>query len=269
MKSGPNNNSGGNGGGNDGTGYNEIIHLLDSDTEDDGTTKATTTKFRILGDGCLFIMDSDSDEDNDTVAVTGSSTTALPLRDPLATAGTKKGGSGRRKRTTEVVAADKENAPTTTSQNTNADEDVQDGDKKPAAQKKTKLEQNNNKTNNTSVPEDDDVMAVPAPPPAFVPAVAVAAVSAVMPHKHGNKDEDDNEEIELVGHTGHNALSDFPHSRENCVQHVFQLDPQKFCPNCYCVSSYFFSNLLILLFGLQRKLRSNDFLQTFCCCNLL
>ena len=76
MKSGLNNNSGGNGGGNDGTGYNEIIHLLDSDTEDDGTTKATTTKFRILGDGCLFIMDSDSDEDNDTVAVTGSSTTA-------------------------------------------------------------------------------------------------------------------------------------------------------------------------------------------------
>ena len=44
MKSGMNNNSGSNGDGNGGKGYNEIIHLLDSDTEDDGTTKVTTTK---------------------------------------------------------------------------------------------------------------------------------------------------------------------------------------------------------------------------------
>ena len=48
-----------------GKGYNEIIHLLDSsDTEDDGTTtKVTTTKFRVLEDNCLLILDSD-DEDN-------------------------------------------------------------------------------------------------------------------------------------------------------------------------------------------------------------
>ena len=233
MKSGTKTNNGG-------TGYTEIIHLLDSsDTEDDDgtTTKVTTTKFRVLEDNCLLILDSDDEDNiNQACAATSSTITALPLTGLLATAGTPKGGSGRRKRT----AADKENAPTKNSQNTNADEDVQDGDKKPAAQKKTKFEQNNNNTNN-NIADDDDVMAVSAPPPAFVPAVA-AAVSAVMPHKHGteNDDEEDDDEIELVGHTGHNALSDFPHSRENCVQHVFQLDPQKFCPNCYCVSSYFF-----------------------------
>ena len=251
MKSGTKTNNGG-------TGYTEIIHLLDSsDTEDDDgtTTKVTTTKFRVLEDNCLLILDSDDEDNiNQACAATSSTITALPLTGLLATAGTPKGGSGRLKRTT---AADKENAPTKNSQNTNADEDVQDGDKKPAAQKKTKFEQNNNNTNHNSAPDDDDVMAVPAPPTAFVPAVAA---SAVMPHKHGNKNEDDNDEIELVGHTGHNALSDFPHSRENCVQHVFQLDPQKFCPNCYCVSYFLFSNLLILLFGLQRKCRSNDFL---------
>ena len=82
-----------------GKGYNEIIHLLDSsDTEDDGTTtKVTTTKFRVLEDNCLLILDSDDEDNiNQACAATSSTITALPLTGLLATAGTPKGGSGRR-----------------------------------------------------------------------------------------------------------------------------------------------------------------------------
>ncbi|EGB06067.1 hypothetical protein AURANDRAFT_29916, partial [Aureococcus anophagefferens] len=42
------------------------------------------------------------------------------------------------------------------------------------------------------------------------------------------------DEIELVGTTGSNALADFPHARENCVTCPFHADPRKHCANCYC-----------------------------------
>ena len=48
------------------------------------------------------------------------------------------------------------------------------------------------------------------------------------------KYDDDNEGIEFVGSKGINPLSDFPHSREDCVKNLFRIDPAKFCPQCYC-----------------------------------
>mmetsp|Transcript_4648 Transcript_4648/g.10520 ORF Transcript_4648/g.10520 Transcript_4648/m.10520 type:complete len:946 (-) Transcript_4648:127-2964(-) len=43
------------------------------------------------------------------------------------------------------------------------------------------------------------------------------------------------EELTIVATRGHNALADFPHSRENCVTHSFKRgDKTIHCENCYC-----------------------------------
>lgn len=50
----------------------------------------------------------------------------------------------------------------------------------------------------------------------------------------GNTADDD---CQVVGSTGFNALADFPHSRENCVVFKMSSDPganMKHCDNCYC-----------------------------------
>ena len=58
-------------------------------------------------------------------------------------------------------------------------------------------------------------------------------------------DDDDNEDdeeekspnedgIQIIRCKGKNALSDFPHSRSDCVTNLFTIDPHKFCPQCYC-----------------------------------
>ena len=45
----------------------------------------------------------------------------------------------------------------------------------------------------------------------------------------------DDDDITFVGRTGNNALSDFPHARENCLRHRFvQGNETACCPNCYC-----------------------------------
>ena len=91
----------------------EIINLLDSDSKDDKIATTTGTvvpvplsrksKFCVLDDNCLIILNS-YDDDNNTVANISSST-APPPRNPLAlvatsaattTAGTRK-GRGQRK----------------------------------------------------------------------------------------------------------------------------------------------------------------------------
>jgi len=50
------------------------------------------------------------------------------------------------------------------------------------------------------------------------------------------KDDDDNinGELHLLGSTGKNALSDFAHSRADCVTYPFAKDPTRFCIQCYC-----------------------------------
>ncbi len=48
-----------------------------------------------------------------------------------------------------------------------------------------------------------------------------------------NANEEDTE-IEIVGETGKNALSDFAHPRFDCVTKPFSKDPEAFCCNCFC-----------------------------------
>ena len=46
--------------------------------------------------------------------------------------------------------------------------------------------------------------------------------------------QDNDEEVELLGFTGMNALEDFPHARENCVQCPFATGrQQRHCSNCF------------------------------------
>jgi hypothetical protein len=68
--------------------------------------------------------------------------------------------------------------------------------------------------------EDEEIQIVV--PEKMVP-IAATSSSAAM-----------DDEIELVGSIGSNALADFPHSREHCVTKPFRLDPKQHCPNCYC-----------------------------------
>ena len=46
------------------------------------------------------------------------------------------------------------------------------------------------------------------------------------------EDEDD---VQVLGSTGPNALTDFPHAREHCLVHpLAATEAQSYCPNCYC-----------------------------------
>ena len=47
--------------------------------------------------------------------------------------------------------------------------------------------------------------------------------------------ENDNAELQFIGYTGTDALTDFPHARENCGVHEFKpgIEIEK-CINCYC-----------------------------------
>lgn len=45
---------------------------------------------------------------------------------------------------------------------------------------------------------------------------------------------DNDDEVQFIGSNGKNALSDYQHSRENCVTHLFIKDPVLLCPQCYC-----------------------------------
>ena len=58
---------------------------------------------------------------------------------------------------------------------------------------------------------------------------AAAAAAAVAP------DEDEDADVQYAGRTGDIALSDFPHSRENCLESLWKPGNEKHaCPNCYC-----------------------------------
>ena len=55
---------------------------------------------------------------------------------------------------------------------------------------------------------------------------------------NSNDNNDDDNEVRLVGSIGTNVLADFPHAREDCVLMPFDdLDSikcQRFCTNCFC-----------------------------------
>ncbi|VEU37751.1 unnamed protein product [Pseudo-nitzschia multistriata] len=80
-------------------------------------------------------------------------------------------------------------------------------------------------TDHRSGCEDDEVQVVDAPPLPILPITACLS---------------DTGDVEVLGSRGgQNALSDFPHAREDCVVHPFANDGRAqtnrtFCPNCYC-----------------------------------
>ena len=45
---------------------------------------------------------------------------------------------------------------------------------------------------------------------------------------------EDDDEIQITGSTGKNALSDFPHARHLCLVKPHTKNQEEFCPNCYC-----------------------------------
>ena len=66
--------------------------------------------------------------------------------------------------------------------------------------------------------------------------MAPMVVDAPTTHAHdqatGAEDTDD---VVFVGRTGDLALSDFPHCRENCVNHKFVPGREaESCSNCFC-----------------------------------
>ena len=54
--------------------------------------------------------------------------------------------------------------------------------------------------------------------------------------------DDEDDELEIVGTKGQNALVDFPHSRENCLQHPFGGEKKLHCSNCFCYVSCLFDD---------------------------
>jgi hypothetical protein len=97
--------------------------------------------------------------------------------------------------------------------------------------------------------ENDDEVEIVSPPPSLL--------SSLSSNENENENDDDDDEVLFVGSNGKNALSDYPHSRENCVVHRFQqqtpkatsnnntnsntattttgsLNNEMFCENCYC-----------------------------------
>ena len=69
--------------------------------------------------------------------------------------------------------------------------------------------------------EDDDVEEVAAP-------------AAAMWKSNDDEEKKEEDDVAIVGMTGHFALVDFPHSRENCVTHPMRDDPLLRCGNCFC-----------------------------------
>jgi hypothetical protein len=83
-------------------------------------------------------------------------------------------------------------------------------------QQKSKDRDSEKKFDNNKL-EDEECLIVEAP----TQTLAVAT---------SNRDED----VEIVGATGPNALEDFPHPRQDCVSFPMQKKPGLFCKNCYC-----------------------------------
>jgi hypothetical protein len=83
-------------------------------------------------------------------------------------------------------------------------------------QQKSKDRDSEKKVNNNKL-EDEECFIVEAP----TQTLAVAT---------SNRDED----VEIVGATGPNALEDFPHPRQDCVSFPVQKNSRLFCKKCYC-----------------------------------
>jgi hypothetical protein len=218
---------GGGGGGKVGTDNNNgVIELLDSDSEDEHEKLTSSkTNFRELDNGCLEIIDSDDDDDDD--GIRNTSGRQLVVTSKAANPYSKKSAAlkpvqilartGKKKQASPSAFAINEKynrlqiTGTATKRRSNNTSDSSDQEKSP--EKKLKIGKSGkssppssyNKKESVDEDEDDEAIIVAAPSTAFVPAVA-----SMEPNTSGKGDDD---EIQLVGHTGNNALEDFPHCK--------------------------------------------------------
>ena len=83
--------------------------------------------------------------------------------------------------------------------------------------------------------DDDDVMIIDADEfNALIPTSNPSSSSSSSSSSSNSTNSSKDDEIEIIGSTGKNALSDFPHARFNCVNYIFKEGPLKFCDQCYC-----------------------------------
>jgi len=117
-------------------------------------------------------------------------------------------------------------------ENSNSDARGHDNDdRKPAAKRQcTKNDDMEakkiKKEPNASIMEVNNSSEVQVLPEAPQDCPAVASLPVA-----GQEDEQD---VEFVGATGSNPLTDFPHAREHCLVHPFHTDPTLHCINCFC-----------------------------------
>lgn len=104
-----------------------------------------------------------------------------------------------------------------------------DLDKKPAARKKKESNSGEQESRLTSQKDDEEIE---------IEEPDVEEVSNIEKAFRPNANEEEDGECLLVGSKGTNALTDFPHSRENCVLAPIATGKsksnEKHCANCYC-----------------------------------
>lgn len=216
----------------------DVIELLDSDSEEDEIV-VSSTSFRVLNDGCLEILEGDDDSNNKCQTVAASISTSV-----LGTAKYRKKIStlpGKENLETSVTATKRR----ITNSNNNASQKALSRKMKTG---KNSLPSNYNcrKINDKKEEDDDDVIVALPSSSTFVPAAA----SMASDPSEGRGEEE--EEIQFVGHTGNNALEDFPHCKLlllllfiyiSVLSDIFSSLLFEFSPN----QSIFYSLLLLLL----------------------
>ena len=188
----------------------KIIELLDDSSDDEATTHAVASKrpappIRVWEDGTVEIL-SDSDDEAQEQLTFSQKKPALPF------------SASKIAKKKKAVQDD-----SSFSDEESISEDHKDS--KPAALSPRSLARRRQKESppkRQRLSEEEGIQVLDALPqqPLFVAAAASSS----------HEDED----IQLVGATGHNALSDFPHSRENCVNFPFATSSrQQHCTHCY------------------------------------
>ena len=175
----------------------EVINLVDDDDDEDQVMPSYDISTRTLADGCIEILDSDDDPETEEE---DAKPKAKSVKQEKQESDMENSSPNNRRRRRSSSLTQQSNS-------------------------------SSNKKRKKSHPTDDvEIVAAPVRQP--VPLAAPAAAAARNNNKNNNNDDD--KEIELVGSVGINALVDFPHARENCVQFQFRTDPLQHCPNCYC-----------------------------------
>jgi len=214
----------------------EVIVLSDSEEEEEPPPQ-NPIAIEIDEDGAILIL-SDSEDDGSN---SPSSNTASKKRPANAASASKPAQASRsiRKDLSNRQKSRKTNkrfSPTSTL-TMNRYSDSEESDRKPAARPTTA---SRTATNNNDIADSEESDSSDDDNGVEESDVAVvsAAARAFRPNSDTTEGMDD-DGCFLLGSTGTNTLTDFPHSRENCViapmASADNHDTNRMhCPNCYC-----------------------------------